>query len=211
MPGIKSFSLSDGRTNPENNTQNVLLDEYFTIRFLQPMDQDATEAALTLIDKDGEKAQLITEWNEPSTQVVVTPTLRLALDTLYTLGLDSDAKAADGGSLDEGLAWDFATVPYPYVVQTSPEDGQTQQNFSVDFSVKFASPMRIDTVKSRIQVTPGPEKAIEWYYDEYDWSIRGFFLKPSTEYQVRLLPGMQDIYGNSIQGQQSRPLHHRGL
>ena len=38
-PGIKSFSLSDGRTNPENNTQNVLLDEYFTIFFLQPMDQ----------------------------------------------------------------------------------------------------------------------------------------------------------------------------
>ena len=145
---------------------------------------------------------MTTEWNESSTQVVITPTLRLALDTLYTLGLDESAKAADGGSLSEGLAWDFATVPFPYVVQTNPTDGQTQQNYAVDFSVKFASPMRIDTVKSRIQITPRPEKAIEWYYDEYDWSVRGFFLEPSTKYEIRLLPGMQDIYGNSIQSQQ---------
>jgi len=197
-PGIESFSLSDGRTNPENNAQNVLLDEYFTIRFLQPMDQAATEAALTLTDKTGKVAQLTTAWDELSTQLVITPTLRLALDTLYTLNLDASAKAADGGSLGEGLAWEFATVPYPYIVEAGPIEEKSQGTFYI----KFASPMRIDTVKPRIQVSPRPEKPIEWWYSDYDWTIRSFFLEPSTDYVIRLLPGMQDIYGNSIQDEQ---------
>jgi alpha-2-macroglobulin len=201
-PAIESFSLSDGRTNPEDNTRNVLLDEYFTIRFLQPMDQVETESALSLTTRNGEKALLTTEWNEPSTQVVVTPTQRLAIEAPYTLRLDTQAKAADGGTLAEGLDWNFSTVPYPAIIQTNPANGRTQNTFSVDFYIKFASPMRIDTVKPRIQVSPKPEKEIEWYYDEWDWSLRGFFLKPSTQYEIRLLAGMQDIYGNAIQEDQ---------
>jgi hypothetical protein len=201
-PGIESFSLSDGRTNPENNARNVLLDEYFTIRFLQPMDRQGTEAAISLTAKNGEKTPLRSEWNDPSTQVIITPTQRLALNTAYTLRVDASALAADGGALGEGLTWDFTTVPFPAVVQTNPADGQTQSHYSIDFYIKFASPMRIDTVKPRIQVTPRPEKEIEWYYDEWDWSIRGFFLEPSTRYEIRLLAGMQDIYGNAIPGDQ---------
>lgn len=201
-PGIESFSLSDGRTNPENNTKNVLLDEYFTIRFLQPMSREGTESALSLTSQNGEKALLTSEWNELNTQVVITPTQRLALETSFALRLDASATAADGGRLSEGLNWNFTTVPYPAILQTNPANGRTQEYFAVDFYIKFASPMRIDTVKPRIQVTPRPEKDIEWYYDEWDWSLRGFFLKPSTEYEVRLLPGMQDIYGNSIRTEQ---------
>jgi hypothetical protein len=198
-PAIEWFSLSDGRTNPENNTRNVLLDEYFTIRFQQPMDRATTEAALSLTSRNGEKAPLTTEWNESSIQVVITPTQRLALETSYTLRLDTSATAADGGSLDEGLNWNFTTIPYPAIVQTNPADGRTQEYFSIDFYIKFASPMRIDTVKPRIQITPTPDKEIEWYYDEWDWGLRGFFLKPSTQYEVRLQAGMEDIYGNAIQ------------
>lgn len=201
-PKLDSFSLSDGRTNPDNNTQNVLLDEYFTFRFLQPMDRAGTEAAISLTSQNGEKTLLTSEWNELNTQVVITPTQQLMLDTSYTLSLDSSATAADGGKLGEGLSWNFKTVPFPAILQTNPADGTTQEYFSVDFFIKFASPMRIDTVKSRIQVTPRPEKEIEWYYDEWDWGLRGFFLKPSTEYEIRLLPGMQDIYGNSTRNEQ---------
>ncbi len=56
--------------------------------------------------------------------------------------------------------------------------------------------MRIDTVKERIVINPKPDEAIEWWYNEWDWSMVGYFLKPSTRYEIRLLPGMQDIYGN---------------
>ncbi len=181
--------------------RNVLLDEYFTIRFLQPMDRESTEAALSLTSLDDKTMLLTTEWNEANTQIVVTPTLQLTLDTIFSLRLESDAKAADGGRLQQGLNWRFATVPAPYIVETRPANGSTQESYSIDFYIKFASPMRIDTVKSRIQVSPRPEKAIEWYYDQWDWSMRGFFLEPSTGYEVRLLPGMQDIYGNTIQEQ----------
>ncbi|MGB9669491.1 MAG: MG2 domain-containing protein, partial [Anaerolineales bacterium] len=57
---------------------------------------------------------------------------------------------------------------------------------------------RIDTVKDKITITPKPKDTIEWWYNEWDYSIHTYVLQPSTEYQVEIQPGMEDIYGNKI-------------
>ncbi len=141
------------------------------------------------------------DWNDLSTVVVITPTERLAIETGYVLVLDPEAQALSGGSLSAGLNWHFKTVPLPSIIVTRPAANSQQDYYTSEFYIKFASPMRIDTVKERIEITPKPEKEVEWWYNDWDWALSGFFLKPSTQYQIRFLPGMEDIYGNKIQAE----------
>jgi uncharacterized protein YfaS (alpha-2-macroglobulin family) len=83
--------------------------------------------------------------------------------------------------------------------------------------ILFASPMKLDSLKSRIKitplpaergnegsgVTPQPKQELQWYFNDYDWRLSVYGLEPATEYVVRILPGMSDLYGNTIQTGQS--------
>ncbi|MBN2547798.1 MAG: Ig-like domain-containing protein [Anaerolineales bacterium] len=202
---IESFELSNGWVNPENNFRNVLLDEYFRLRFFQPMDPISTEAAFSLTSTSGEKVNWLTSWNTSFTQVVITPTQRLALGTSYILNLDASAQAADGGGLRNGLTWNFTTVPPPAIKTIIPTNNSTQDTYSGQLRIQFASPMNIASVKQRVLITPAPAGEVQWWYNEWNWSMIAYVLQPSTSYEIRLLPGMQDIYGNQItQGQTVR-------
>jgi uncharacterized protein YfaS (alpha-2-macroglobulin family) len=198
-PRIQSLTLSNGTENPPADTRDVRLDTGFAISFYQPMNPSSTEAALSLTSQIGEAVTYSTLWNSDDTRVAITPTQRLAYGTQYTLKLDASAQAADGGSLDQGLNWNFTTVQSPGVEMVSPANGSTQDFYSPELRIKFASPMRIDTVKDKIVITPKPKEDVQWYYNDYDWSVAAYFLEPSTRYEVRLLPGMEDIYGTALQ------------
>lgn len=196
--GIKSFVLSDGRENLENYFFNILLSENFTINFLQPMQPAETENAISLVSSKNENVELDITWNEELTQVKLTPTENLALNTRYTLNVDEKAKAADGATLHEGLRWDFQTITSPAIIGVNPPEGARLETFSSELRINFASPMNIDTVKERIVIIPEPAEEINWWYNEWNWSITTFSLEPSTNYEIRLLAGMEDIYGNTI-------------
>jgi uncharacterized protein YfaS (alpha-2-macroglobulin family) len=198
-PSIQSLTLSNGTENPPSGTQDVLLDTGFAINFYQPMNSASTEAALSLTSQSGEAAPYSTLWNSDDTRVAITPTQRLAYGTAYTLKLDTSAQAADGGNLAQGLDWNFTTVQSPGVEMVSPANGSTQGYYNSELRIKFASPMRFDTVKDKIEITPKPKSDVQWYYNDYDWSVAAYFLEPSTHYEVHLLPGMEDIYGTALQ------------
>jgi len=196
---IASFELSSGQVNPENYYQNVLLDTYFKINFQQTMDQSSVESALSLTTGANQAVDFTTNWNQNATTIVFTPTQMLALNTSYTLALDASAQARDGGTLKEGLLWQFQTIPPPAIVSTRPENNSSPDSFDETLYVQFASPMRIDTVKERIVISPRPAQAVEWWYNDWNWSINGYFLQPSTRYEILFKAGMQDIYGNATQ------------
>jgi alpha-2-macroglobulin len=195
-PAIDSFELSSGRVNPEDNFQNLLLDDTFIVRFLQPMDPASVDSAISLASRAGQKESVVTAWNNDATAVVITPTQRLAPNTDYIFKVSTLAHSASGGMLRQGLTWNFKTIPFPAILITRPQNNGILENFNREFFIKFASPMRIDTVKERIVITPKPDETVDWWYNEYDWSLSGYFLKPSTRYEIKLLAGMEDIYGN---------------
>ncbi|HSO27160.1 MAG TPA: Ig-like domain-containing protein, partial [Anaerolineales bacterium] len=203
QPSFGFLELGSGVQSPKNNAQDVLLDEYFRLYFNQPMNPPATEAALRISPQDGAPISYVSAWNETFTRLVVTPTQRLELDRDYLLRLDETARAADGGALPAGFQWRFTTVPPPALVTVSPAAGARQTTFDSELRLQFASPMNIDSVKARIEVSPPLPAEADWWYDEYRWSIVTYSLQPSTTYEVRLLPGMQDIYGNVIRSEQT--------
>ncbi len=198
-PGIASFGLRAPLrvNNPEDNYENVFLDASFEIRFLQPMIPSSVGEAFQLYSFQGETVPVQMEW-ESDDYVVITPTRRLSLGTDYTMLLSPTARAATGGTLAEGLRWNFRTLMPPGVATTYPANGETQAHFSNRLSIEFRSPINPETVQGRIYINPLPDKEISWFYNAWSWSIEFYGLDPSTEYRVDIEPGIEDIYGNPI-------------
>lgn len=196
-PSIAELQLPDLVTNPENNYTNVPLDQAFSILFRQPMDQTSFKAAVSLASDKGEAVPSKLIWNEDNTQATIKPLQRLALGTTYNLKLDKTAQEAGGGSLSEGLEWTFTTVLPPAIAETMPGNGWVQTFFSDQLTIYFASQMNLDSLKDKVIITPDLDRE-DWYYSEWERAIYFYGLRPSTRYQVKIIPGMADIYGNQI-------------
>ena len=197
-PKIGTLNLPGRYGSPDENHSDVALSQPFEVSFLQPMDPASTEAALSITSVNGDAAPLEKRWNDDFTRLVFTPTQLLALGTEYDLVIGAQALAADGGALVEGLEWRFTTVLPPGIKETNPADGSTQPFFDGTLQIAFASPMNLDSLKDKVVIQPAPKGDVQWWYSDGVWNMTAFVLQPSTNYTVRILPGMADLYGNTI-------------
>jgi uncharacterized protein YfaS (alpha-2-macroglobulin family) len=132
--------------------------------------------------------------------LVFTPTERLAFDTRYTARVDAGVQSSGGG---DGMAgayqWTFTTVPLPGIIGTDPGDGDLNARPYTSFEIQFNTPIDPDTVMSNLEMTP-PFSPTQVYTYFSTWSnsfILNFDIKPSTDYEVRIGPGIADPYGNT--------------
>ncbi|HUH96086.1 MAG TPA: Ig-like domain-containing protein [Anaerolineales bacterium] len=204
-PAVANFALKNGEQNPPlDNVQNVLLDQAFVITFLQPMDPDSTAQATTITNREtGKPVSLGFSWNQDLTELTLQPKGRYQIASYYHLQITDAARAQAGGSLKDGLSVSFSTVPLPAIVRVIPEPNSVATSFDSSLSIQFASPMRLDSLKGRVIVTPAPRTALQWYYNDYDHTYNTYGLEAGTSYIVRVLPGMADIYGNAIGNEDS--------
>jgi hypothetical protein len=131
-----------------------------------------------------------------SETLTFTPTARLQLDTHYTLTIDRSARALGGAALEDAFSLSFTTVPYPAISYTIPADGDIEVDPAGGFSIEFVSPMDMSTIEGHITIDPKPTKVYTngWNTSFYmNWDEQ-----PSTDYEVRISPGMRDPFGNAI-------------
>ncbi len=198
-PLVSYFSLLNGENNPPMDIENVLLDQAFVINFLQPMDKASTEAAVTLADRETDKPFPVTfKWDNDNTELRISPEGYYRLSAYYQLEIARTALAEDGSPLADGLTFRFSTLPLPRIESVTPVPNSTQEYYDAWVTIHFSSPMDFDTLKNRVQITPAPKEEARFYYNEYNWTLNVIGLEPSTDYIVRVLPGMADIYGNVI-------------
>jgi hypothetical protein len=203
-PIIANFGLKNGQQNPPETIVNVLLDQAFEITFLQPMDADSVAKSVTLVNREtGKPFPFRLKWNKDFTFLTVEPVGRYQIASFYDLTIADTAQAQDGGTLKQGLTLKFGTVPLPRIVHVTPKPDSQAEEYDGSFSIQFASPMKFDSLKSRLRVTPEPKKELSLYYNDYDWNLYAYGLEPATEYVVRLLPGASDLYGNTIRDEYS--------
>lgn len=195
---ISYFTLIDLTTNPGDYYIDVPLDQTFEIGFDQPMDQAATEDAFSLVSENGEQIPATFDWDDEAMSMTIILDEMLEIERDYILRLSDRAKDTWGSVLEEGLTWHFTTYRYPAVTHTYPENGTFQSDYSGRVRIYFSSPIDIDTYQDKIILTPAPEEEIEWTYNPWSWSVSYYGLEPSTTYQVQVLPGITDIYGNPI-------------
>ncbi|HSO12786.1 MAG TPA: Ig-like domain-containing protein, partial [Anaerolineales bacterium] len=203
-PIIGNFALKNGPENPGETIENVLLDQAFIVTFLQAMDEKSVKEAVTLVNREtGKPFPVKLTWNKDFTVLTIAPAGRYKIASFYDLTISENARARDGGKLKQGLALKFGTVALPQVREIFPKPNSMAKDFDSHIEIWFTSPMKLDSLKSRIKITPQPKNELSWYFDEYAWRLYIYGLEPATEYVVRLLPGMSDLYGNTIQTEQS--------
>lgn len=208
-PLIGNFALKNGQQNPPETIENVLLDQAFIVTFLQPMDEKSVREAVTLVNREtGKSFPTKLTWDKALTTLTIEPVGRYTIASFYDLTIADTARARDGGKLKEGWKLKFGTVPLPRIVEIFPEPGSNAsisggKGFRSDIAITFASPMRLDSLKNKIRITPQPTNGLQWYFNDSTWQLQIFGLEPATEYVVRILPGMSDIYGNTIQEERS--------
>jgi uncharacterized protein YfaS (alpha-2-macroglobulin family) len=124
------------------------------------------------------------------------PSARLQLDTEYTVRVAASARALGGTPLAAAYSSAFTTVPYPAIVRTTPEDGDRAVDPYSGFSIEFASPMDMSSIMEHITIIPEPTRV--YTYGWYTSFTVTWDQQPSSDYEVRVAPGMRDEYGNEI-------------
>lgn len=203
-PEIAHFSLVNGEQDPKYERGLILLDQAFVVDFLQAMNPASVEKALTLVNRETKKPfPTRQKWNKDFTQVTIMPVGRYAIANFYDLTLAASAQSSSGGTLKEGLTFKFSTVPFPAIENVYPKPNSKATSFDPSASIQFESPMKFAGMKDKIKITPPLEKDPNLYYDESQRKLYINGLAASTEYVVRILPGMADLYGNTIKGEYS--------
>lgn len=203
-PRIANFSLKNGLKNPTETIPNVLLDQAFVVTFLQPMNTESAAKALSLTDRNTGKAFPVQlEWDDAKMILTIKPVGMYKVGGQYHLILASTAEAAGGGRLQEGLDIYFSTVPLPRILKVTPDPLSSAGDFDPSLSIAFSTPMNFNSLKGKVIITPAPAEAPQWYYSESEWTLNMYGLEPGTDYFVRVLPGMADIYGHVIPGEYS--------
>jgi len=175
---------------------DLTLNPKIQVRFNQAMDRSVVERAFFFragLASDAIDIAGTFEWAKDGKAFTFSPDVRLWYDSEYEAGFPPGLPFSRGG-----YSWSYRTVPRPAIERTSPGDGRKDVS-SGGFSLHFASRMNIDTLQERIHIEPKPDKFTRTYYS--DWNDRydiHFSAQPSTEYTVRIDPGMEDIYGNAI-------------
>jgi uncharacterized protein YfaS (alpha-2-macroglobulin family) len=196
--------LKNGLENPPEKIDNVLLDQAFLVTFLQQMDPDSAKSNVKLVNRETHQPFPIRlTWNEDSTVLTIEPVGRYQIASFYDLLISDQLRAKDGGTLKESRIYKFGTVPLPQLIKFLPAPNSEASGFDGHFTVQFASPMRLASLKDKIRISPQPKKELKWYFTDTNWELNVYGLEPATEYVVRILPGMADIYGNTIRNEYS--------
>jgi hypothetical protein len=145
-PSILNFALKDGAENPTEEVKNVPLDQAFIVTFQQPMIQESAEAAVKIVNREtAESVPVSFKWDETFSTLSIEPKEKFSIASYYELTISTDAQAADGGHLYDGLAVQFATVPLPTITGVFPAAGSKNTGFYS--TISFASPMDFESIK----------------------------------------------------------------
>ncbi|MBK8022100.1 MAG: Ig-like domain-containing protein [Chloroflexi bacterium] len=192
---------------PSSGAERVRLNSGVQLRFNQPMDRASVEASFRLRPQGGgANVAGIFEWAEDSAGFLFKPEGPLALDTVYAAqftSINGLPTGINGGAPLTGATESlFRTVPHPAILNTNPRNGDVEVYPWGGLTIFFTSPMDIESLKEKVIIEPEPWREYDAYYSEWDDSYTlSFPTEPSTTYRITILPGMRDIYGNTIDQQ----------
>lgn len=201
-PAITGLALKNGARNPKDSISEALLDQAFIVTFNLPMDTKSVAEAVSIVDVEtGSTIPIRLEWNEDHTVLLIEPVRRYRIASFYSLTIAETAKEETGGQLSEGRKLKFATLPRPQIVAAWPTLKEKPKRFNTSMYIQFNTLMDFDTLKGKVKITPEPPGEVTTYFNTRDKKLYVYGLQPSTDYVVRALPGMADIYGNRIQSE----------
>lgn len=190
-PRILEISPSDGLPIP--------LDTEFIVRFNQPMDQPATEAAFSLTGDGGTPVAGSFKWNETGSELTYVAGALLPRNIAHYLTINAGAAGAGGTPLENPQQMGFVTVPVLNYLTSQFDESQKLQTYSgyAGFNITFTAPLEQKQAFDEI-VTISPEVS-GWSVSAYnDYLYLGGYFEPSTDYILSISTGLVDAWGGAL-------------
>ena len=180
---------------PSNGATLVGIETPIVVQFNQPISLASAQQHVSLTSSEGKSVAL--NMTVLSETLTMTPTARLDFNTAYVVKVSAGLTSEAGGSgMQETYTSLFSTVPLPKVVGTEPKDGEQNAPPYTSFVIHFNAPMNWDTVMPHVTFNPPLSSTQVYTYGAGSDFIINFGPKPSTDYEVRIAPGIEDPYGN---------------
>lgn len=181
---------------PSNGSNLVPIEAGMTVQFNQPISLDSARQFVTLTSSDGRGVAL--DMTVLSETLTLTPTTRLDFETAYVLKVAAGLTGRSGGTgMRETATSLFTTVPLPRVLSTDPADGQRDAWSYTGFTIRFNTVIDHSTVMDHLTFNPPLSPTQVYTYGYGDTFGVNFGAQPSTDYEVRIAPGIKDPYGNA--------------
>ncbi|MCB0208216.1 MAG: Ig-like domain-containing protein [Anaerolineae bacterium] len=188
-------------TSPQDGQTLVPIENPIQITFSQPVEAQSVKDKFALTSGRLFSSGVAGQFEVISETVTFTPTEPLQFDTRYNVTINEGVTGAAGGSgMVSPYSFGFTTVPLPRIVGTTPADGDNDASPYTGFAILFNTPINPDTVMNHVEMDPPLPITPTLVYTSYSpWSNSfsiSFGAKPSTDYEVRISPGIEDPYGN---------------
>ena len=196
-PEVVFVSPNDGQTL-------VPIETPVKVTFNQPVDPQSAVDHFTLSAGGLFGSAVSGDFLIQNQTLIFTPTTRLDFDTMYEVTLEAGVNSVAGGrGMRNPYTFRFTTVPLPKIIGTEPQDGARDVWPHTDFRIIFNTPINPATVMPHVSMTPPlpiTPTLVYTYFSPWDntFSIN-FGSQPSTDYEVRITPGIEDPYGNTTQ------------
>jgi len=191
---------TDGRN--DLSQVNARIDTGLIIRFNQAVDPASAQAAFSLFSGRIGGQPVAGSFEISGSVMVFTPTTPLSFDTPYLVRVKPGVLSASGGiASNDNFETRFNTVPLPRIVRTEPTDGQINADPYTSFIIHFNTDIDPATVMPHLSMTPAfSPTQVYTYFDSYQHTfVLNFGAQPTTEYVVKIEPGIKDPYGNVIE------------
>jgi hypothetical protein len=188
-------------TNPSDGQTLVPIENAVQVTFSQPVEPQSAQDHFKLTGDGLFGGALSGDFLVVGDTLTFTPTERLDFDTTYQVTIEAGVTGAAGGNgMPSPYSFRFTTVPLPRIVETRPYDGQNDAWSYTDFAIIFNTPINPATVMAHLEMTPPlpiTPTEVYTYYSPWDHTFSfSFGAQPSTSYEVRISPGIEDPYGN---------------
>lgn len=188
------------RVEPSNTRRLVAPEGPISLRFNQPMDEETTTDAFTLVAPDGSPVAGTFEWTEEGTVLSFFPTQPLTREEEYELVLGEGARGARGGATNERFEAEVVAAPLPRVVKTLPANGAENVSVYEAIQITFNTPITTTGLIDHLSIVPTSTNVYTYYDPEtlsLNISVAGP-LQPSTEYSITIEETLRDESGQSL-------------
>jgi hypothetical protein len=193
-------------TSPANGASGVILTPSIIVTFSEPMkEMTVNDYTFTLDDGETYIPGTVT-YNTPTNKAMFTPKIKLLKGRTYRATLSKDIKDFSGNNLVSPKVFTFTTInpAGPRPVKIHPLNGTKGVNITTDIRAVFDKQILSLTLTDfNVRVTDR-EKQIKGRISYDTFSKQMVFIphKPlayGMDYQVKLMPGIQDISGNDLE------------
>lgn len=170
--------------------------DLIVVEFGQSMNPDVISQYITITDNNHNPVDVELIWDSEFKSLTVDPRLVFQMGQVYNLTVAAGAPAFDGGQVKTEQTVVISMLPLPGISRVVPEHQEASGKYYKEYTIVFNTDMDPSSLAGKVVFNPPLTSNADPYYDNYSRNLIFYGLVPSIKYEITILPGLSDIYGN---------------